>query len=71
MIEWNILPYERVMAYAFNRQVPRPRIALTDGDRVRFNVTNRLPKPTTVHWHGPVLPNAIDGPPRSRRSRSL
>jgi len=62
VIEWNILPYERVMAYAFNRQVPGPRITLTEGDRVRFNVTNRLPVATTVHWHGLIVPNAMDGP---------
>jgi FtsP/CotA-like multicopper oxidase with cupredoxin domain/uncharacterized membrane protein len=62
VIEWNILPYERVMAYAFNRQVPGPRITVTEGDRVRFNVTNRLPEATTVHWHGLVVPNAMDGP---------
>ena len=62
VIEWNILPYERVMAFAFNRQVPGPRITLTEGDRVRFNVTNRLPEPTTVHWHGLILPNGMDGP---------
>ena len=62
VIEWNILPYERVMAYAFNRQVPGPRITLTEGDHVRFNVTNNLPEPTTVHWHGLVVPNAMDGP---------
>ena len=62
VIEWNILPYERVMAYAFNRQVPGPRITLTEGDHVRFNVTNHLPEPTTVHWHGLVVPNAMDGP---------
>ena len=62
VIEWNILPYERVMAYAFNRQVPGPRITLTEGDRVRFNVTNNLPEATTIHWHGLVVPNAMDGP---------
>ena len=62
VIEWNILPYERVMAYAFDRQVPGPRISVTQGDRVRFNVTNDLPQPTTVHWHGLVVPNAMDGP---------
>jgi len=62
VIEWNILPYERVMAYAFNRQVPGPRITLTEGDRVRFNVVNHLPEPTTVHWHGLEVPNAMDGP---------
>jgi FtsP/CotA-like multicopper oxidase with cupredoxin domain len=61
-IEWNILGYERVMAYAFNHQVPGPRIRVTEGDRVRFIVTNRLPEPTSVHWHGLILPNAMDGP---------
>lgn len=61
VIEWNILPDTRVMAYAFNRQVPGPRIVLQEGDRVRFNVTNKIPEPTTVHWHGVILPNAMDG----------
>ncbi|MGI8515527.1 MAG: multicopper oxidase family protein [Acidimicrobiia bacterium] len=62
VIEWNILDYERVMAYAFNRQIPGPRIRLTQGDRVRIRVTNSLPEPTTVHWHGLIVPNAMDGP---------
>ena len=62
VIRWNILSYEQVEAYAFNRQVPGPRIELTEGDRVRIIVTNRLPESTTVHWHGLVLPNAMDGP---------
>ncbi len=61
IIKWNILPYEQVMAYAFNQQVPGPRIRITQGDRVRFNVTNNLPESTSVHWHGMVLPNAMDG----------
>ena len=29
---------------------------------MRFNVTNNLPEPTSVHWHGLVVPNAMDGP---------
>jgi FtsP/CotA-like multicopper oxidase with cupredoxin domain len=61
VIEWNILPDEPVMAYAFNHQVPGPRIRVTEGDRVRINVTNHLPESTSVHWHGLVLPNAMDG----------
>jgi FtsP/CotA-like multicopper oxidase with cupredoxin domain len=62
VIEWNILPEEQVMAYAFNRQVPGPTIRLTVGDDVRINVTNDLPEPTSVHWHGLVVPNEMDGP---------
>ena len=62
VIEWNILHDKRVMAYAFNRQVPGPRIRITEGDTVRINVTNRLPEATSVHWHGLIVPNAMDGP---------
>jgi len=62
VIRWNILADEQVMAYAINRQVPGPRIRVTEGDRVRFNVTNELPESTTIHWHGLVLPNGMDGP---------
>lgn len=62
VIKWNILPYEQVMGYAFNQQIPGPRIRITEGDRVRINVTNNLPESTTVHWHGLILPNNMDGP---------
>lgn len=61
VVEWSILPDVRVMAYAFNHQVPGPRLRLTEGDRVRINVTNHLPESTTVHWHGLIVPNAMDG----------
>jgi len=58
---WNILPGVRVAAYAFNGQVPGPRIRLTEGDRVRLVVHNLLPEPTSIHWHGLILPNSMDG----------
>jgi FtsP/CotA-like multicopper oxidase with cupredoxin domain len=62
VIRWHILPTEQVAAYAYNRQVPGPRIRVTQGDRVRVDVTNHLPESTTVHWHGLVVPNRFDGP---------
>lgn len=62
LIHWNILPGTQVAAYAFNRQVPGPRIQVTEGDRIRMIVKNNLPEPTTVHWHGMILPNNMDGP---------
>ncbi len=61
VIEWNILPDQQVEAYAFNRQVPGPRLRVTEGDRVRINVTNELFEATSVHWHGMILPNGMDG----------
>jgi FtsP/CotA-like multicopper oxidase with cupredoxin domain len=62
VIRWAILPDITVDAYAFNSQVPGPRLHFRQGDRVRINVTNRLPETTTVHWHGLILPNVMDGP---------
>lgn len=62
VIRWNILPYVQVTAYAINRQVPGPRLELTEGDHVRINFSNHLPEPATMHWHGLVVPNAMDGP---------
>jgi manganese oxidase len=62
VIRWNILPDVQVEAYAFNRQIPGPRIHLQQGDRVRIHVKNTLPESTTVHWHGLIVPNQMDGP---------
>ena len=61
VISWNILPEQQVEAYAFNSQVPGPRIRVTEGDRVRIEVVNHLPEATSVHWHGLILPNEMDG----------
>jgi manganese oxidase len=62
VVRWNILPNVPVEAYAFNGQVPGPRLRVTEGERVRIKVTNRLPESTTVHWHGLILANNMDGP---------
>jgi FtsP/CotA-like multicopper oxidase with cupredoxin domain len=61
IVRWTILPGVTVDAYAFNGQVPGPRIRVRQGDRVRIDVTNHLPETTTTHWHGLVLPNPMDG----------
>jgi len=62
VMRWNILDDVYVDAYAFNRQIPGPRLQLMLGDRVRITVRNSLPESTTVHWHGLVVPNEMDGP---------
>ncbi len=61
-IRWSILPGVAVDAYAYNGTVPGPRIHIRQGDRVRIRVRNRLPEATTVHWHGLIVPNQMDGP---------
>ena len=56
-----IAPGMTARLWGYNGQSPGPTIEVVEGDRVRLFVTNRLPEPTTVHWHGQRLPNGMDG----------
>ena len=47
--------------WGFNGQVHGPTIEAVEGERVRIYVTNKLPAPTAIHWHGILLPNGMDG----------
>jgi FtsP/CotA-like multicopper oxidase with cupredoxin domain len=51
----------QVKCWGYNGVSPGPTIEAVEGDRVRILVTNRLPEHTTVHWHGLLLPNGMDG----------
>jgi FtsP/CotA-like multicopper oxidase with cupredoxin domain len=50
-----------VDCWGYNGQTPGPTIEAVEGDRVRIYVTNKLETPTTVHWHGILLPSGMDG----------
>jgi uncharacterized cupredoxin-like copper-binding protein len=60
-VQWEVLPGETVDAYAYNGMVPGPVIRATEGDTVRINFTNDLPESSVIHFHGPKLPNGMDG----------
>lgn len=60
---WKILPDVKVTAWSYNGLVPGPQIRVPYGAKVRIDVKNELPEPTTVHWHGIAVPNAMDGVP--------
>lgn len=49
--------------WAYNDTVPGPQIRISLGDAVRVSLTNELPVPTTIHWHGIRVPNNMDGVP--------
>jgi CopA family copper-resistance protein len=61
-LPFNVTGRPRV-ATAVNGSVPAPILRLREGDDVTINVTNRLDVPTSIHWHGLILPNAMDGVP--------
>jgi CopA family copper-resistance protein len=50
-------------ATTVNGSIPGPILRVREGDTVTFNVTNRLSEHTSIHWHGILLPNAMDGIP--------
>ena len=52
-----------IQVWAYNGQVPGPIVRVRVGDTVRATLKNQLPQPTTIHWHGVRLPNAMDGVP--------
>jgi FtsP/CotA-like multicopper oxidase with cupredoxin domain len=60
---WNLTDNVQVTAWAYNGTVPGPMIRVTEGDTVRIILKNELPEPTTIHWHGIQVPNAMDGVP--------
>jgi CopA family copper-resistance protein len=52
-----------VQALTVNGRIPGPTLTLTEGDRARIRVHNRLATETSIHWHGILLPNREDGVP--------
>jgi CopA family copper-resistance protein len=51
------------IATTVNGSLPGPTLHFREGDSVTINVANTLREPTSIHWHGLYLPNAMDGVP--------
>ena len=62
-VSWELAPGRTVRAMAYNGQVPGPEIRAREGERLRVVLKNALGEPTTIHWHGVDVPNAMDGVP--------
>ena len=60
-IDHEFAPGMRAKVWGYNGSTPGPTIEAVEGDRLRIYVTNKLPEATTVHWHGVILPNGMDG----------
>ena len=51
------------MATTINGSIPAPTLRLREGDDVTIKVTNKLSVPSSIHWHGIILPYQMDGVP--------
>ncbi len=47
--------------WTYNKQSPGPEIRVKRGERVRVRLVNNLEEPTSIHWHGIRITNAMDG----------
>ena len=52
-----------VEAMSINGQIPGPTLEFTEGEYAVINVYNDMDEETSIHWHGLLLPNAMDGVP--------
>ncbi len=50
-------------ATTVNGSLPAPVLHWREGDTVTLRVTNRLAVTSSIHWHGILLPTAMDGVP--------
>ncbi|MBA3669242.1 MAG: copper resistance system multicopper oxidase [Sphingomonas sp.] len=50
-------------AVGVNGTVPAPLVRLKQGQKVRLRVTNTLDEDSSIHWHGLLVPFAMDGVP--------
>ncbi len=60
-IDHEFAPGTKIKAWGYNGSTPGPTIEAVEGDKVRILVTNHLPEHTSIHWHGILLPNGMDG----------
>lgn len=50
-------------AWCYDGTVPGPALRFREGEDLAVTLDNRLPDPTTVHWHGLRPPVEMDGVP--------
>jgi len=53
----------QVPTWTYDGKLPGKEIRITRGEVLRAGLTNALPAPTTIHWHGIALRNDMDGMP--------
>jgi FtsP/CotA-like multicopper oxidase with cupredoxin domain len=61
LTKWQVSPDKTVDAMTYNGTVPGPTLEVNPGDHVRIILHNELPESTSIHFHGLITPNAMDG----------
>lgn len=57
---------QNINALTYNGKIPGPEIHVGEGEILKIVLHNQLTVPTSLHFHGLMLPHKIDGLPRSK-----
>lgn len=59
--EWEFLTGRKSETYGYNGPILGPVLSMNKGEKVRIDIKNSLDEETTVHWHGGILSQDVDG----------
>ena len=54
-------PRPATPVWSYGGDLPGPELRFRQGDRLSLHARNDLDTPTSIHWHGLRVPNAMDG----------
>jgi FtsP/CotA-like multicopper oxidase with cupredoxin domain len=60
-VSLEIAPGKIIRTVGYNGSIPGPILRLKEGNPVTVDVFNETDVPETVHWHGQLIPSAVDG----------
>jgi FtsP/CotA-like multicopper oxidase with cupredoxin domain len=60
-VSLDIGPGKSIKTVGYNGSAPGPILRFTEGKPVTVDVFNETDVPETVHWHGQLIPSAVDG----------
>ncbi|MGL4910285.1 MAG: multicopper oxidase family protein [Cetobacterium sp.] len=58
---WEFLDGKFTETYGYNGPILGPVLSLKRGEKTKINIKNNLKEETTVHWHGGILSQDVDG----------
>ena len=61
--EMEFVTGKKTTVWAYNNRLPGSLIEVNEGDSVEITFINKLPQPSTIHWHGLPIPPEQDGNP--------
>lgn len=61
--EMEFVAGKKTIVWAYNNRLPGSLIDVNEGDSVEITFINKLPQPSTIHWHGLPIPPEQDGNP--------